>query len=69
MLNDLAFGISLKVPRDIKVAAKELPEFSAVTDRMRATLDASNITAQTVAVLMVVGMVIAALLIREQRQK
>ena len=67
MLDGLGISVKLKVPKEIKAAAKDLPEFSAVADRMRATLDASNITAQTVAVLMVVGMMIAALLIREQR--
>ena len=66
MLNDLSMSVSVKVPKEIKAAAKELPEFSAVGNRLTAATDAMNITMQTVVVGAVLGLIIATLLLREK---
>ena len=44
----------------------ELPEFSAVGNRLTAATDAMNITMQTVVVGAVLGLIIATLLLREK---
>ena len=67
MLNGLGgFKVKVQIPAEIRSAAKELPEFSAVANRMTAATDAMNITMQTVAVAVILGGIVAMLLLREK---
>lgn len=66
MLDDLGISVNVKIPREIKQAAAEMPEFSQVVDRMRATMDASNVTALTMTAAGIMGAIIVVLLLVEK---
>ena len=67
MLNGLGFSVSVKIPAELKTAAKALPEFSATSNRMTAAVDAMNITMQTVVVAGIFGVIVAVLLFRDKK--
>ena len=61
-LGALGIGVKVKVPKEIRQAAKSLPEATRVGDRFASVLDASNTTFQAVAVAGVFGAIIYALI-------
>lgn len=68
-IGNLGISVSVKIPKPILQAAKEIPEINHTLDRTRAAIDASAITSQSVAMLAVMGAVIVVLLYREGRKK
>jgi hypothetical protein len=63
----MALGISVKVkvPTEIKTAAKELPQFNIAATRLTSVLDAANITAQTLVVVGVFGVIVFGLILKQ----
>jgi len=66
MNHGLGISVKVKVPKEIRSAARGLPDATRVGDRFASVLDASNITIQTVAVLGVAGLLVYALITRKK---
>lgn len=58
-LANLGISVKVKVPKEIRTAAKEMPEFSQTASRLTSVLDASNITAQSAVAMLVMGGLVA----------
>ncbi len=61
-MTGLGISVKVKVPTEIKTAAKGLPDMTQTADRLTSVLDAANTTAQAVAVAAVFGIIIYALI-------
>ncbi len=58
-------SVSVKLPPEVKMAVRELPNLSEGVKSIGSALDAANVTSQSVAVLYVFGTITAVLLLRE----
>ena len=62
----LGFDLNVHLPPSVTNIANELPNTSEALKSIGASLDAGNITSQSVAVLAVFGVIITALILREK---
>jgi disulfide bond formation protein DsbB len=46
MLGALGISVNVKMPKEIKMAAKELPNLTATGDRFSSSMDSMNMTMQ-----------------------
>ncbi len=61
-MRGLGISVKVKVPTEIKTAAKGLPDMTRTADNLTSVLDAANTTAQAIAVAAVFGVIIYALI-------
>lgn len=65
-VGDLGIGVKVKVPKEIKTAAAQMPEFSETMKKLTSVMDAGNVTVQVVAVGALFGALVAILLWKRQ---